>query len=546
MSGIKRPAGETDVSDARRRKIDGGVAEDDDANLDPVTLVKKLVAGVKAKMKENIKKRDQHGDQPDKFMESELALDEEIEKATLIAVNPAEYELAIKMGLVETLMQLTMHENNDILCSTMTLLSELTEGSIVSEDETAMCLHEELKKKAILGRLMSVLERLSGVSEDEKEGVLHVFSVLENLMETVPEIFSFEHDKKSCEQLAGFLLRNLLKNKELDEVKSYSAELLSSMLQTSPELGECFPNVMVDKTGLPVALQPEDRINGVHALLECLARYIKKRDASEEEEVEYVKDIYDCLAATLLSGKGKTAFREAQGFKLLFLLIQKKKKKTPGKFARGLQHVLKHSSLKCLVHAVQNNKEGCCDFVKDGGLGIIFSFMMMVLKNGTSEEQNEVEGHAVSAVLDLLRNLEGDDLMRAAAKFSENEYEKLDRAVELLGKSVVQLQTYDEAHSARESRISEPFKLSEEQHELERLENGYLIMQQVSTIVARLATYDKRFLQHLTTQLKLQSLSFSFVLKTLKEAASDSEDTYHAELHDKLVLKLNPVSKDEI
>ena len=66
-------------------------------------------------------------DQPAKFMESEVELNNEIQKLHVIATVPEHYALLMEMNTVHTLVGLLNHDNSDISIAVVDLLQELTD-----------------------------------------------------------------------------------------------------------------------------------------------------------------------------------------------------------------------------------------------------------------------------------------------------------------------------------------------------------------------------------------------------------------------------------
>lgn len=83
----------------------------------------------------NQEMRIKFSDQPAKFMESELQLNEEIEKLHVLATVPQHYPILIEMNCLHTLLGLLSHENTDIAVAVVDLLQELTDAETVDEEE---------------------------------------------------------------------------------------------------------------------------------------------------------------------------------------------------------------------------------------------------------------------------------------------------------------------------------------------------------------------------------------------------------------------------
>eukprot|EP00884_Botryococcus_braunii_P022431 jgi/Botrbrau1/8872/Bobra.50_2s0028.1 len=97
--------------------------------------LKRLILGFERKYKENMEARMKYSDQPDKFMESEVDLDEEVRRLQAIAGNPELYPELIRLNAVPPLLNLLSHDNADIAGDVIELLNELTDSDVVEDSE---------------------------------------------------------------------------------------------------------------------------------------------------------------------------------------------------------------------------------------------------------------------------------------------------------------------------------------------------------------------------------------------------------------------------
>lgn len=79
--------------------------------------------------------RVRYADQPEKFMESEADLDEEIKNLLSLTEAPIMYPELIKLGTVNSLMSLLSHENTDIAIDTIDLINELIDEDVGATEE---------------------------------------------------------------------------------------------------------------------------------------------------------------------------------------------------------------------------------------------------------------------------------------------------------------------------------------------------------------------------------------------------------------------------
>ena len=88
-------------------------------------------------------------DQPDKFMESELELNDEIQALHIISTVPQYYHLLVSARTVNTLCGLLTHDNSDICIAVVDLLQELTDTSSIDDSDYTEALVEELLNEKV-------------------------------------------------------------------------------------------------------------------------------------------------------------------------------------------------------------------------------------------------------------------------------------------------------------------------------------------------------------------------------------------------------------
>ena len=78
--------------------------------------------------KANMEMRMKHADVPEKFLDSEVDLDESIQQLLGMAGLPDLYTEIASQGVVPTILALLQHENADIAADAIQLLKELTDA----------------------------------------------------------------------------------------------------------------------------------------------------------------------------------------------------------------------------------------------------------------------------------------------------------------------------------------------------------------------------------------------------------------------------------
>ena len=97
--------------------------------------IKRMLLSFEKKVLKNQEMRIKFPDMPEKFMESELELNDEIQKLHVIATVPEYYPLLIETNALQTIVGLLSHDNSDVSIAVIDLLQELTDVDSVTESE---------------------------------------------------------------------------------------------------------------------------------------------------------------------------------------------------------------------------------------------------------------------------------------------------------------------------------------------------------------------------------------------------------------------------
>ncbi len=123
--------------------------------------VKQMLLALEKKTNRNQELRMKFADDPTKFVESEVDLDDELKKLHVLATAPELYGELIKHDSVVSLLHLLSHENSDISISTISLLHELTEIDTLAETEGALALVDALvRRSGVRARMLGLCVRL--------------------------------------------------------------------------------------------------------------------------------------------------------------------------------------------------------------------------------------------------------------------------------------------------------------------------------------------------------------------------------------------------
>ncbi|CAN0897372.1 Beta-catenin-like protein 1 [Linum grandiflorum] len=375
--------------------------------LDNRTL-KKLVLSFERRYKENIEARLKYPDQPDRFSDSEVELHLELEKLRVLAGGPELYPDLVSLGAIPSVLGLLSHDNTDIAIDVVQLLQDLTDEDVLEDnDEPARVLVDALVENNVLELLVQNMQRLSETDPDEMAAVYNSLATIENLIEVKPAVAEMV-----CERTK--LLRWLLgkiKVREFDSNKQYASEILAILLQNS--------TANQKKLG---------QMNGVDAVLQAVAMY-KSKDPRSSDEEEMVENLFDCLCCLLMPLENKERFVMAEGVELMIIIMKQKKSAYS-------------SAIRALDFAMTKYPPACERFVDVLGLKTAFAAFMdfhicflqipMSKKNKKDNYQEELEERIISLIASLLGGiLRGSRRERVLSKFVENEYEKIDRLMEL-------------------------------------------------------------------------------------------------------------------
>ncbi|XP_015120259.1 beta-catenin-like protein 1 [Diachasma alloeum] len=470
--------------------------------LDEATL-KRMVLLFEKRALRNQEMRVKFPDQPEKFMESEVELHETLQELHVVATSPELYPLMVELGAIPSLLELLSHENTDIAVGVVDLIQELSDVDILHESqEGADALIDALLEQQVCALLVQNLDRLDESVKEESDGVFNTLAIFENLLEFRPEL-CVDAGKQG---LLQWLLRRIKAKMPFDANKLYASELLSILLQNTPEnklvLGD---------------------LDGIDVLLQQLA-YYKRHDPQTAEEQEMMENLFNVLCSSLMATVNRERFLRGEGLQLMNLMLREKK-------------MSRNGSLKVLDHAMNGpeGKDNCMKFVDILGLRTIFPlFMKTPTKNRkkvfTAEEHEE---HVVSIIASMLRNCKGQQRQRLLSKFTENDYEKMDRLMELHFKYLEKVEEVES--NAKEEEDSE-------ESYLKRLEGGLFTLQLVDYVLLEAcAGCPPAVKQRVTRILSQRRASLKTIRHIMREYAGnlgDAGDTEWREAEQQHILQL--------
>jgi len=489
----------TDVLDAET--IDKLLNEAPPTEELDVSTVKRMILSLEKKINQNQLQRVKFSDKPEKFMESEVELDEEIKKLHILATSPTLYPELVRLNTIPSLLSLLSHENVDISVDIVDLLNELTESDILVECKEAVTFIESLLDNEILELLVQNLSRFDEHNNDESQAVHNTLGIFENLIELKPDVVELITSKTS---LLEWIL-NRIKEPEYDDNKLYASEILAILVQGSKENQIKFGN-----------------LNGNDSLLIALSAY-RKRDPQLIEEEEMAENFFDCICSGLQIPENQEAFINSEGIELMIMMIKSKK------FCRK-------SALKVLDYALVNSPRACKQFVDSLGLKTLFSAFMKKgsKKNKKGFDEKKDDEHIMSCIVSLLKNLSGNHLDRTIAKFTESDFEKVERLIELHEKYINLVKVSDKHIEERKQELDET-EINEEDIQEEfllmRLDAGLFTLQLVDTTIAFVCC-DENIKSCFMELLNLRGKDIKEIINILEEHANNYGET-DSKVHEK-------------
>lgn len=312
----KRPRDDGAESAAAKRARpddDGGVeailAKADEAEiteLDAASL-KRLLLSLEKKITRNQQLRVKYGDDPSRFAESEVDLDDALQQMGLCAAAPELYGSLCDLGGVASIVGLLSHENADISASACSLLYDLTDADVVDSSEAgaagAATLAAAIEAAQGLGVLASNVARFDEAVTEEAEAVHNTLGVFENVLDVGGPGAAEAVAAKTC--LGPWLLARA-GVKGFGPIKLYASEILSILAGASEAAAGALAEAEVGGA------------DGVDALLTACAYYRKRAPAVGDEE-ECVENLFQALGSLVSSAPATTLPRlvRSEGVELL-------------------------------------------------------------------------------------------------------------------------------------------------------------------------------------------------------------------------------------
>ena len=473
----KRPRGTSDASaqaaallaEAERELAESHVEVD--ASLDANSL-KRLILHFEKQINGNMALRMKYGDQPERFLDSELELYQALKALHAVAAQPDLFPVFVKSKCVPSLLGLLAHENTDIANDALDLLQEMTSADDAAPEDLLVLVDAMLEHGAA-SMLADNLSRLDDADDDDAGAAHSTLSIFESMLEARPET-SPELAQKT--PLLSWLLKRV-KTRGFHAVKLYASELLALLLQQQPanqaHLGQ--------------------KCDGILSLLTACAQY-KRREPNDLEEAELVENIFNALCAALEIAENQALFLRAEGIELMVLTLKE------GRYAsRG--------ALRCLDAALVSNGANCERFVDIRGFKTLFPLLGAApspqpsFAKGRGEKeaaQRAHDEHVAGILCTLFHQLADERRQRLLGKFAEDDLAKAERLLALRAaydERVTEAEAVAEAAIDAEGEVEEDEEdeedvkpTAEERIYLARMDAGQATLQRIDVILGYIAT----------------------------------------------------------
>ncbi|XP_075951559.1 beta-catenin-like protein 1 [Anarhichas minor] len=475
--------------------------DEDEPEAEPVdeSSVKKMILTFEKRSYKNQELRIKFPDNPEKFMETELDLNDIIQEMHVIATMPDLYHLLVELNAVHSLLGLLSHENTDVAIAVVDLLQELTDIDTLQEsEEGAEVLVDALLEGQVVALLVQNMERLDEQVKEEADGIYNTLAITENMSEFRPGLCT----EAAQQGLMQWLLKRIKAKMPFDANKLYCSEILAILLQNNDNTRELL-----------------GEMDGIDVLLQQLSVF-KRHNPSTAEEQEMMENLFDSLCSCLMLPANRDRFLRGEGLQLMNLMLREKK-------------MSRTSAMKVLDHGMigPEGADNSHKFVDILGLRTIFPLFMKTpkkMKKATASEK-EHEEHVCSIIASMLRNLKSQQRSRLLNKFTENDCEKVDRLMEMHFKYLEAVQQADKRIEGEKHEMVRRGEILDEGIEdefyLRRLDAGLFVLQLICYIMVEISNSGISQLQQRVHQiLNLRGGSVKVVRHIMREYAESIGD----------------------
>ena len=385
--------------------------------------IKAAAASLEKTHSKNQLLRAQHPDEPEKFMINELALNDEIVAFKDVAVDPSSYQSLVEAGAMRAFLGLLTHDNSDVAMSVINVLVELLDPALLNEDDSKTYERETRAfNVGILGdafvngggldSLSANLGRFDETVEEDAKGVEESLTLVESLLDLDRAGVLNQSNTDGKESIStvtsicktpflSWLFQRIEKNDTSDDsaasapispavIRLHASEVLATILQhedyssnkCGPRLARCpqYISIFDEEKEKPHAKSNGDKVvDGMEILLLSIAAY-RKSDPQIEVECEFLENVFDALAASLLRSDNVQDFVEKEGIELMLRCVREKVHSGGGAL-KVLNFALSGSATSESASETNNQsqdvyKRACETFIHAGGIKLLFPLYM--------------------------------------------------------------------------------------------------------------------------------------------------------------------------
>eukprot|EP00892_Ulva_mutabilis_P003222 jgi/Ulvmu1/12900/UM098_0088.1 len=456
--------------------------------------IKRIVAGIERRIRRNQELRLKHADDPRRFLDSELELNELLTKLSALAGEPELYNQLVDQKSVPLLLELLQHENVDVVLAVVELLRDLTDADSVEDlDEECIRLVAAIMDATGIDLLIARLSMFQETSEEIGNAVTAMLTCFQNMGDVDPRVLTAlsEH-----QLLVPWLVDRIyvVKNRKFDENKGLAAEMLATLAQFSMP---CRKKLIAE--------------GAMDKLMVTMSGYRKiKKPLKEKSEEEFVLELCNIFSACCIEASGKQQFLEYEGVELMLIMLKNRQF-----FRIGCIKVLAHATTE-----FQRTADLCVESKGMPGLPPLFGIFMgknktAGVKPNSDDARQQLEG-VTSVIANLMHYTKRSNCERVASKFVENEFEKADRLMEVFFQ-------YQRRIKATLDRLKRRDDMDEDEDmDAELREAGHFMLQQMSLIFGYLwGTGDMLLRKRLLSLLHQRKASLATVRMHLESLYSD-------------------------
>jgi len=238
-----------------------------------------------------------------------------------------------------------------------------------------------------------------------------------------------------------------------------------------------------------------------------------------------LENLFNSLCSVVMPMDNKDRFVKAEGVELMIIIMKQKR------LAYG-------AAMKALDFAMTRCPAACERFVDVLGLKTLFAAFMGKIpvkgKHRGDRNQEEIEERVISIISSLFGGLtsRGSRRERLLSKFIENEFEKIDRLMELYLRYADRVKA--ESKRLDELNADEDTEMDEDEKYLAKLEAGLYTLQLLALVMAHIwASENAGMRERLGLLLKQRRLSRDDIKAVLQEYHDNIGDMEGAEERDK-------------